>query len=248
MGFDADGRGDPDDGNESDQAKRYARVLEGERDRDEVDKEGEPVFSFDGFVFCFKSARMAQTASDGQTQKEKAEAGNDHGRDVNGNRERIQLLFEDIGGKERKKRETEEEAQVGVEDKVVGLLGAMDEMVVVNPIDPDKAEGDEIEAERGENGVEAGEAVLVGNLELKHHDGDDDGDDSVGEGFEASWRGDVTRHRCRAGLESALAEAYNGDCRGESCPGELESRHGYNADGIGRVFGRDEDRSCGVLA
>ena len=39
--------------------------------------------------------------------------------------------------------------------------------------------------------MESGEAVLVGNLELEHHDGDDDGDDSIGEGFEASWRGDV---------------------------------------------------------
>ncbi len=198
MGFDADGWGDPDDGNEGNQAKRHARMLEGERDRDEIDKEGEPVFSFDGFVFCFKSARMAQTASDGQTQEEKAEAGNDHGCDVNSDRERVQLLFEDVGSKEGKKRETKEKAQVGVEDKVVCLFGAMNEMVVVNPIDPDKAEGDEIEAERGENGAEAGDAVLMGNLQFEHHDGDDDGDDSVGEGFEASWRGDVMRHRLRA--------------------------------------------------
>src|SRR5260370_16163 len=62
-----------------------------------------------------------------------------------------------------------------------------------------EGEGDEIEAEGGENGAEAGEAVLVGNLELEHHDGDDDGDDSVGEGFEASWGGSVVGHEfcCR---------------------------------------------------
>src|SRR5258708_40011057 len=62
---------------------------------------------------------------------------------------------------------------------------------MVYPVNADKSEGDEIEAQCGENGTKAGEAVLVGNLELEHHDGDDDGDDSVGEGFEASWGGDV---------------------------------------------------------
>ena len=59
---------------------------------------------------------------------------------------------------------------------------------------PVKCEGDEIEAQRGENGAEARNAVLVGDLELEHHDGDDDGDDSVGEGFEAGWGEDVMGH------------------------------------------------------
>ena len=34
-GFYAGGRGNPDDGDEGDEAERHVRMLEGERDRDE---------------------------------------------------------------------------------------------------------------------------------------------------------------------------------------------------------------------
>jgi len=62
--------------------------------------------------------------------------------------------------------------------------------VVVDPVDGGEGEGEEIEEQRGDDGAEAGRAVCVGNLELEHHDGDDDGDDAVGEGFEAGgWGG-----------------------------------------------------------
>ena len=67
----------------------------------------------------------------------------------------------------------------------------------------------------GRDGAETGEAVLVGDFELEHHDGDDDGDDSVGEGFEAGWGGDVWAIGVRCLLGSVLAEAYNGDCGSE---------------------------------
>jgi hypothetical protein len=70
--------------------------------------------------------------------------------------------------------------------------------MVVDPVDPRKSEGDEIEAERGKNGAEASNTVLMGNLEFEHHDGDDDRDDSIGEGFETGWSGDVMGHSVRA--------------------------------------------------
>jgi hypothetical protein len=69
---------------------------------------------------------------------------------------------------------------------------------MVDPIYRRESEGDEIEAQRGQDSSETGKAVLVGNLELDHHDGDDDGDDTVGEGFEAGWGGDVAGHGCRS--------------------------------------------------
>jgi hypothetical protein len=184
--FDASGGGDPDDGNEGDKAEGHVWMLEGERYRDEVDEEREVVFAFDRFVLVFKFSGMAQTAGDGEAQEEKAEAGKDHRGDIDGDREGVHLLFQDIGGEEGQEGEAEEEAKVGVEDEVVGLLGAMDEMVMVDPVDRGEGERDEIEAQCGENGAQTGEAVLVGDLELEHHDGDDDGDDSIGEGLEAA--------------------------------------------------------------
>jgi len=197
--FYAGGGSNPDDGYEGDEAKRQAWMLEGEGDRDEIDEEGKVVFALDGGVFRFQFARVAQAAADSQAQEEKAETGQDHGGDVDGDREGVHLFFEDVGGEERKQREAEEEAEVGVQDTLVSLFGAVDEVVMVDPVNAHEGEGDEIEAQGGENGAEAGDAVLVGDLELEHHDGDDDGDDSVGEGFETSWSGSVMGHEfcCR---------------------------------------------------
>ncbi len=42
--------------------------------------------------------------------------------------------------------ETEEEDEVGVEDELVGFFGAMEEMMMVDPVDRGEGEGDEIEA------------------------------------------------------------------------------------------------------
>ena len=205
-------------------------MLECERDRHDIDEEGEPVFTHDRGVFRFELSCVAQTAADSQAQKKEAETSEDHGRDVNGDREGVHLLFEDVGGEERQQREAEEEAEIGIEDEFVRLFGAVDEVVVVDPVNAGEGKGDEIEAKCRENRAEAVEAVLMGHFELKHHDGDDDGDDSVGEGFEAGWGGDVMGHGneglncCRdfdlsfvfsCALVFFLAEAYNGVCSSE---------------------------------
>src|SRR6266403_3769870 len=91
-GFDAGGGGNPDNGDEGDEAKCQVRMLEGERDRDEIDEERKIVFALDGGVLRLQFARVAQAAADSQTQEEKAETGQDHGRDVDGDREGIHLL------------------------------------------------------------------------------------------------------------------------------------------------------------
>ena len=65
---------------------------------------------------------------------------------------------------------------------------------MIDPVNASEGKGDEIEGQGGENGAEAGEAILMGDLQFEHHDGDDDGDDSVGEGFEAGWCEDAMGH------------------------------------------------------
>jgi len=185
-GFDAGGGSDPNDGDEGDEAERHARVLEGKRDCYEIDEARKIVFALNGSVLGLQLAHVAETAADGHPQEKKAEAGQDHGRDVYGNGEGVHHLLEDIGGEEGQQREAEEKAKVGVEDTVVGLVTPADEVVMIDPVNASEGKGDEIEAQSWENGAEAGDAVLMGNLQFEHHDGDDDGDDSVGEGFEAN--------------------------------------------------------------
>ena len=65
------------DSDEGGQTQSHVGVLEGEWNGNQIDKEGEPVFSLDGLVFFLEPARVAQTAADRQSQKEKTETGND---------------------------------------------------------------------------------------------------------------------------------------------------------------------------
>ena len=60
--------------------------------------------------------------------------------------------------------------------------------MVVHPVNADEGKGQQVDGKGRDDGEQAGEAVLAGDFELEHHDGDDDGDDSVGEGFEAARR------------------------------------------------------------
>ena len=85
------------------------------------------------------------------------------------------------------KSEREEEDEVGPEDAVADRLHLVDEVVVVDPVDADLDEGEQVEEDGGEDGAQASHAILRRHLELEHHDGDDDGDDAVGEGLETGW-------------------------------------------------------------
>jgi hypothetical protein len=192
---DAGSGSDPDDGDEGAEPQSDAGMLECDRDAYEINEERKIVFSLHGCVFCFKFSCVLKPPADGQAQKKKAEAGNDHRCDIDGDGERVQLLLQNIGGKEGQQRQAEEKSKVGIQDEVIGFLGAVDEVMMVDPVDPGEGEGDEIEAKRGENIAQARDAVLVWNFQLEHHDGDDDGDDSVGEGFEPGWGGDMAGHR-----------------------------------------------------
>jgi hypothetical protein len=201
VGFDAGRGGDPDDGDEGTEAECELWVVEGEGNSGDVGEDGEPVLVLDGGVLGLKLVGFAEAAGDGHAQKKEAEAGDDHGRGVECDREGVHFLFEDVGGEERQEREAEEEEEIGVENEFVGFFGAVDEVVVIDPVDADEGKGDGIDGQGGDYGedtgeidLEAGGAFGVRDLELEHHDGDDDGDDAVGEGFEAGWGGDRMGH------------------------------------------------------
>ena len=143
-----------------------------------------------GFEFSF----LLQVAVDGEAQQQERESGGRHGDGVDGDGEGIDFLFEEIGCEEREQREAEEKAEIGVEDQAIGSVDAIEEMLVVDPIDARKGEGEQVDEQNGDDGAEAGDAVFVRDFQFEHHDGNDDGDDSVGEGFEAGGRGWLLGH------------------------------------------------------
>lgn len=193
--FDAGGGRHPDDGDEGTQAESHVGMGEGHRNSHQISEERVEMLALDGGVLGLEFAGEAEAAANGEAQQQKAEAGDDHRRDVEGDREGVHLFFKHIRGEEGQQRQAEEEEEIGIEDELIGLLGAVDQVVMIYPIYPRKCKGDGIDGEDWENRVEPGDSVLAGNFELKHHDGDDDGDDSVGEGFKACWRGQVmARH------------------------------------------------------
>ena len=67
-------------------------------------------------------------------------------------------------------------------------LKIVEEVVVIDPVDAHLGEAQEIDAEDfgiGQKRAAVPHLLNGGDLELEHHDGDDDGDDAVREGFKA---------------------------------------------------------------
>jgi hypothetical protein len=62
-------------------------------------------------------------------------------------------------------------------------LAGMQQMMMVVPVDPDVDEAQDIAQENRDQGYERAQGLAVRDFELQHHDGDDDGDDAVAEGF-----------------------------------------------------------------
>jgi hypothetical protein len=183
------GGNDPKDADEGDEAEGEERVAEAEPNRDEVEQDRDPVFAFGHHVLALETAGPAEMVADGEAKDEKAGAGEHHGDDIDADGEGIHLVVEDVGGEERQKGKAEEKDQIGVEDTLGGLVGAVNQVVMIDPVDAGEDEGEQVDGEGGKDGDQASKTEVVGDLEIEHHDGDDDGDDAVGEGFEPGWRG-----------------------------------------------------------
>ncbi len=180
---------DPDDVDEGEDGESEAGIEKCQGDSDEVDGKAGEVLSLLGGTFFLEPALIAKMAVDGTAQQKEAGGGDQEGDGVEDDGEGIEVFLKHPGGEEGEEREAEEEREVGVEDARVSLFDAADEMVVVDPVDGGEGEGEEIDKEGGKDGAQASEAVSVGDFELEHHDGDDDGDDAVGEGFETRGGG-----------------------------------------------------------
>ena len=63
----------------------------------------------------------------------------------------------------------------------------LEQVMVVVPVDADVDEAQHVAERTGSSGRSAARSEPCGDLQLEHHDGDDDGDHAIAEGFEAAF-------------------------------------------------------------
>lgn len=177
---------DPDEGDDGVEEHGGSGVQTGDREGEDVEAEGDPVFALGGGAAMGVLAGEAEAALNGETQQHESGACGEKGRGVEDDGEAVAILLKHPGGEVGEKRGAEKKEEVAVEDATVYLLNAADEQMVIDPIDAGEGEGKDVDEEDRKDGVEAGGAVLMRNFELEHHNGDDDGEDAIGEGFEAA--------------------------------------------------------------
>lgn len=175
---------DPDEGDEGVDQHGKDGMPESDRDGEEIEAEGEPVFALGGGVLTGALAGEAKAPLDGETEQHEGEAAGEEGQGIEDDGEAVVLFFQNPGGEVGEQRGAEQEEEIAVEDAAVDFFNAVDKEMVIDPVDAGEGEGEDVDEEDGKDGVEAGGAVLVGDFKLENHDGDDDGQHTVRKGFE----------------------------------------------------------------
>jgi hypothetical protein len=88
-------------------------------------------------------------------------------------------------GHERHQREPEEQVQVGPEDGSVDIPGGVQHVMVVVPVDPQEHEAQHVAEEHGQERLQGSEVGTVRDLQLQHHDRDENRDHAIAEGLQA---------------------------------------------------------------
>jgi len=160
----------------------------GEADADGVDEDRSPMLDTGAPIEACQPSLTHYLALNGITQDKKGHARREHADAVDGDGERVEVLI-DVIGEEGDQRQREEPDQVGPENASVRTGQCADEAVVIDPVDRDVRERKAIDQQRRDDPMKRRKTAQCGHLQLQHHDGDDDGDNTVGEGFEPGWRG-----------------------------------------------------------
>src|SRR5215475_12492169 len=89
--------------------------------------------------------------------------------------------------------------QVGPEDLAIDPLSGVEQMMMVVPVNAEKNEAEDVSQEYRDERTKRLPVTAVGNPQLQDHDGDEDGDDAITEGFETiflhySFLNQTTRH------------------------------------------------------
>ena len=175
--------GEPEEGDGDEEGVGDPGVDEGEGDGEEVERRREfafPVVADGGG----EEGVGALLFDDGGLQNVVGDGGHEEDEAVDGGGYRPEMVFADPGGGEREKREPEEQMEVRPEDAAADAFGGLEEVVMVVPVDADVDETEDVAEKDGQERFQGGEVGGVRDFQFQHHDGDDDGEDAVAEGFE----------------------------------------------------------------
>jgi hypothetical protein len=110
----------------------------------------------------------------------------DQGSAISGRRNGGEIAFPHPARGEGDKRQPEQQVQIGPQGGTVYFVAGMEQVVVVVLVDADIDETERIEQEDMTD-IEQGMKVSAFRCaQFQHHDGDDDGDDTIAESFETS--------------------------------------------------------------
>jgi len=90
-------------------------------------------------------------------------------------------------GRERRERQPEQQMQIGPQDRSGNALGSVQEMMMIVPVDADVNEAQDVAQKDRNRGPKRFERRPGRHPEVKDHDGDDDREDAVTEGFETPF-------------------------------------------------------------
>src|SRR5271155_865994 len=76
--------------------------------------------------------------------------------------------------------------QIGPEDAAVHLVAGLEHVVMIAPVDADENETEHIAEKNRNDWTQRHQIGAVRHFQLQHHNGDNDGDNAVAEGFETS--------------------------------------------------------------
>jgi hypothetical protein len=74
--------------------------------------------------------------------------------------------------------------EIGPKDRSAYLLYGMKQMMMIVPVNADVDKAEHIAHEYRKQGVQRGRIISVRHFHFQHHDGDDDGDHAIAEGFQ----------------------------------------------------------------
>ncbi len=181
--FDAGVGGEPEEGDGDEEGVGDPGADEGEGDGEEVERGRDfafPVVADGGG----EEGVGALLLDDGGLQNVVGDGGHEEDEAVDGGGYRSEMVLADPRRGEREKREPEKQVEVRPEDAARDFFGGVEQVMMVVPIDADVDETEDVAEEDGQERFQDGEVGRVRDFQSQHHDGDDDREDAIAEGFE----------------------------------------------------------------